>query len=97
MPSIIAEMAVRQSKINSTPPDKSITDCVNFRPRPETNTEPIIIPAQAHAIVTGTVYLIPFSNAPRISTTDILVLFLIKLKIMTETILQNPAVIAVFP
>ena len=74
-----------------------MTDCVNFRPRPETNTEPIIIPAQAHAIVTGTVDLIPLSNAPRISTTDILVFFLIKLRIMTDTILQKPAVIAVFP
>ena len=42
-----------------------MTDCVNFRPRPETNTEPIIIPAQAQAMVTGTVDLIPLSNAPR--------------------------------
>ena len=52
-------MAVKHSKINNTPPDKSITDCVNFSPRPETNTEPIIIPAHAQAIVTGTADLMP--------------------------------------
>ena len=58
---------------------------------------PMIIPAQAHAIVTGTVDLMPLSNAPNMSTTDILVFFLIKLRMITDTILQNPAVIAVLP
>ena len=97
IPRIIAEIAVKHNKMNKTPPDKSITDCVNFRPRPETKTEPMIIPAQAHAIVTGTVDLMPLSNAPNMSTTDILVFFLIKLRMITDTILQNPAVIAVLP
>ena len=97
MPRIIAEIAVKHNNMNKTPPDRSITDCVNLSPRPETKTEPIIIPAHAHAIVTGTVDLIPLSNAPNMSTTDILVFFLIKLKIITDTILQNPAVIAVLP
>ena len=97
MPSIIAEIAVKQSRGNNIPPDNSITDCVNFRPNPETKTEPIIIPAHAHAIVTGTVDLIPLSNAPNKSTTDILVFFLKKLRIMTDTMAQKPAFIAVYP
>src|SRR6056300_43059 len=97
IPRIIADIAVRQSRIKSTPPDKSITDWVNFNPRPDTNTDPIIIPAHAQAIVTGTVDFIPLSNAPSKSTTDILVFFFKKLSIITETILQKPAVIAVFP
>ena len=75
IPRIIAETAVRHYKINKTPPDKSITDCVNFNPSPDTNTDPIIIPAHAQAIVTGTVDFIPLSKAPNKSTTDILVFF----------------------
>ena len=43
IPRIIAETAVRHNKINKTPPDKSITDCVNFSPRPDTNTDPIFV------------------------------------------------------
>ena len=57
----------------------------------------MIIPAHAQAIVTGTVDLIPLSKAPKISTTDIRVFFLKKLRIITEIMAQNPAVIAVFP
>ena len=53
---------MRHNRINKTPPDKSITDCVNFSPRPDTNTDPIIIPAQAQAIVTGTVDFIHFQR-----------------------------------
>ena len=76
MPKIIAETAVKHNKGKSKPPERSITDCVNFRPSPETKTEPIMIPAQAHAMVTGTVDFIPLSNAPSRSTTDIRVFFL---------------------
>ena len=50
MPKMIAEMAVKHNRGKSMPPERSITDCVNFRPSPETNTEPIMIPAQAHAM-----------------------------------------------
>jgi hypothetical protein len=94
---MIAEIAVKHNNINNTPPERSMTDWVNLRPKPETKTDPIIIPAQAQAMVTGTVDLMPLSKAPNKSTTDILVFFLIKLKIITDTILQKPAVIAVFP
>ena len=74
-----------------------MTDWVNFSPKPDTKTDPIIMPAHAHAIVTGTVDFIPLSNAPKRSTTDIRVLLLKKLKKMTEIIAQNPAFIAVYP
>ena len=92
---MIAEIAVKHSRGNNIPPDNSITDWVNFNPNPETKTEPIIIPAQAQAIVTGTVDLIPLSKAPNKSTTDIRVFFLKKLKMITDTIAQKPAFIAV--
>ena len=95
IPRIIAATAVKHNRGNKFPPDKSITDCVNFNPNPDTKTEPIITPAQAHAIVTGTVDLIPASKALKISTTDILVLAFKKLSNITDTILQKPAVIAV--
>ncbi len=39
---MIAATAVKHKRGNRFPPDKSITDWVNFKPKPDTNTEPII-------------------------------------------------------
>ena len=64
MPRTIAAAAVKASNSKRFPPERSITEFVNLSPSPEAKMDPMMIPAHAQAIVTGTALRTPISSAP---------------------------------
>ena len=64
MPSTMPAIAVSTSASTSEFCASAITSCVNMMPRPVIVTQPITMPAQAHAIATASVLRAPSSSAP---------------------------------